>query len=51
MKEVLLHISEISFERTVCVSAVYSEFDEVTVKLIFFDRCKMMLSVKALEEK
>ena len=50
-KDGLLHISEISHERTESVSAVYSEGDEVTVKLIGFDRGKMKLSVKALEEK
>ena len=31
--------------------AVYSEGDEVEVKLIGFDRGKMKLSVKALQEK
>jgi len=50
-KDGLLHISEISHDRTESVSAVYSEGDEVTVKLIGFDRGKMKLSVKALEEK
>ena len=50
-KDGLLHISEISHERTESVSAVYSEGDEVKVKLIGFDRGKMKLSVKALQEK
>jgi polyribonucleotide nucleotidyltransferase len=50
-KDGLLHISEISHERTESVSAVYSEGDEVEVKLIGFDRGKMKLSVKALQEK
>jgi polyribonucleotide nucleotidyltransferase len=50
-KDGLLHISEISDERTESVSAVYSEGDEIEVKLIGFDRGKMKLSVKALQEK
>ena len=50
-KDGLLHISEISHERTESVSAVYSEGDEIEVKLIGFDRGKMKLSVKALQEK
>jgi polyribonucleotide nucleotidyltransferase len=47
-KDGLLHISEISAERTEDVNAVLSEGQEIDVKLIGFDRGKMKLSVKAL---
>ena len=49
-KDGLLHISEISEERTEDVSAVLEEGQKVTVKLIGFDRGKMKLSIKALSK-
>tara|TARA_X000000368_G_scaffold118135_1_gene92291 strand:- start:3256 stop:5343 length:2088 start_codon:yes stop_codon:yes gene_type:complete len=49
-KDGLLHISEISNERTENVSDVLEEGQEVDVKLIGFDRGKMKLSMKALSE-
>ena len=50
-KDGLLHISEITHERTEDVSAVLSEGQEIDVKLIGFDRGKMKLSAKALIKK
>ena len=50
-KDGLLHISEISNERTENVSDVLEEGQEIEVKLIGFDRGKMKLSIKALTEK
>ena len=50
-KDGLLHISEISNERTENVSDVLEEDKEIEVKLIGFDRGKMKLSMKALSEK
>tara|TARA_B100001113_G_C21107006_1_gene621361 strand:- start:145 stop:2241 length:2097 start_codon:yes stop_codon:yes gene_type:complete len=50
-KDGLLHISEISNERTENVSDVLEEGQEIDVKLIGFDRGKMKLSMKALAEK
>ena len=50
-KDGLLHISEISEERTENVDDVLEEGQEVDVKLIGFDRGKMKLSMKALSEK
>mgnify|MGYP001434612346 FL=1 len=50
-KDGLLHISEISNERTENVSDVLEEDQEIEVKLIGFDRGKMKLSMKALSEK
>ena len=50
-KDGLLHISEISNERTENVSDVLEENQEIEVKLIGFDRGKMKLSMKALSEK
>jgi polyribonucleotide nucleotidyltransferase len=47
-KDGLVHISEISNERTENVSDVLEEGQEVEVKLIGFDRGKMKLSMKAL---
>ena len=47
-KDGLLHISEISDERTENVNDVLEEGQEVEVKLIGFDRGKMKLSMKAL---
>ena len=47
-KDGLVHISEISSERTENVSDVLEEGQEVEVKLIGFDRGKMKLSMKAL---
>ena len=47
-KDGLLHISEISDERTEDVNDVLEEGQEVEVKLIGFDRGKMKLSMKAL---
>ena len=47
-KDGLLHISEISEERTENVNDVLEEGQEVEVKLIGFDRGKMKLSMKAL---
>ena len=49
-KDGLVHISEISNERTENVSDVLEEGQEVEVKLIGFDRGKMKLSMKALSE-
>ena len=49
-KDGLLHISEISNERTENVNDVLEEGQEVDVKLIGFDRGKMKLSIKALTE-
>ena len=50
-KDGLLHISEISEERTENVEDVLEEGQEVDVKLIGFDRGKMKLSMKALSDK
>ncbi len=50
-KDGLLHISEISDERTENVSDVLEEDQEIDVKLIGFDRGKMKLSMKALSNK
>ena len=50
-KDGLLHISEISEERTENVNDVLDEGQEVEVKLIGFDRGKMKLSMKALANK
>jgi|TARA_B110000261_G_scaffold19267_1_gene19272 polyribonucleotide nucleotidyltransferase len=49
-KDGLLHVSEISAERVENVSDVLSEGDIIKVKLIGFDRGKMKLSKKAIEE-
>ena len=49
-KDGLLHISEISEERTENVNDVLEEGQEVEVKLIGFDRGKMKLSMKALTD-
>jgi len=49
-KDGLVHISEISNERTENVNDVLEEGQEVEVKLIGFDRGKMKLSMKALVE-
>jgi len=49
-KDGLLHISEISNERTENVNDVLEEGQELEVKLIGFDRGKMKLSIKALSE-
>ena len=49
-KDGLVHISEISNERTEDVNDVLEEGQEVEVKLIGFDRGKMKLSMKALSE-
>ena len=49
-KDGLVHISEISEERTENVSDVLEEGQEVEVKLIGFDRGKMKLSMKALAD-
>ena len=49
-KDGLLHISEISEERTENVEDVLEEGQEVDVKLIGFDRGKMKLSMKALSK-
>ena len=49
-KDGLLHVSEISTERVENVSDVLSEGDIIKVKLIGFDRGKMKLSKKAIEE-
>ena len=51
LKYGLLHISEISDERTENVSDVLQEDQEIDVKLIGFDRGKMKLSMKALSDK
>ena len=50
VKDGLLHISEISEERTENVNDVLEEGQEVEVKLIGFDRGKMKLSMKALAD-
>ena len=50
-KDGLVHISEISEERTENVEDVLKEGQEVEVKLIGFDRGKMKLSIKALADK
>jgi polyribonucleotide nucleotidyltransferase len=50
-KDGLVHISEISEERTENVEDVLKEGQEVDVKLIGFDRGKMKLSIKALSDK
>jgi polyribonucleotide nucleotidyltransferase len=50
-KDGLVHISEISEERTENVEDVLKEGQEVDVKLIGFDRGKMKLSIKALADK
>ena len=50
-KDGLLHISEISEERTENVNDVLEEGQEIEVKLIGFDRGKMKLSMKALADK
>ena len=50
-KDGLLHISEISNERTENVADVLEEDQEIEVKLIGFDKGKMKLSMKALQEK
>ena len=47
-KDGLLHISEISEERTESVEDVLKEDQEIEVKLIGFDRGKMKLSMKAI---
>ena len=49
-KDGLLHISEISEERTENVNDVLEEGQEVEVMLIGFDRGKMKLSMKALAD-
>ena len=49
-KDGLLHVSEISSERVENVSDVLSEGDVIKVKLIGFDRGKMKLSKKVLEQ-
>ena len=49
-KDGLVHISEISTQRTEDVNDVLEEGQEVEVKLIGFDRGKMKLSMKALAE-
>jgi polyribonucleotide nucleotidyltransferase len=49
-KDGLLHVSEISSERVENVSDVLSEGDIIKVKLIGFDRGKMKLSKKVLED-
>ncbi len=49
-KDGLLHISEISEERTENVNDVLEEGQEIEVKLIGFDRGKMKLSMKALAD-
>ena len=49
-KDGLLHISEISNERTENVADVLEEDQEIEVKLIGFDKGKMKLSMKALQE-
>ncbi len=50
-KDGLLHISEISEERTENVSDVLSEGDTIKVKLIGFDRGKLKLSAKAVDKE
>ena len=49
-KDGLLHVSEISSERVENVSDVLTEGDIIKVKLIGFDRGKMKLSKKAIEQ-
>jgi polyribonucleotide nucleotidyltransferase len=49
-KDGLLHISEISQERVEDVNSVLSEGDVLSVKLIGFDRGKLKLSKKALDQ-
>ena len=49
-KDGLLHVSEISSERVENVSDVLTEGDIIKVKLIGFDRGKMKLSKKAIDE-
>ncbi|MDB4242905.1 polyribonucleotide nucleotidyltransferase [Gammaproteobacteria bacterium] len=49
-KDGLLHVSEISSERVENVSDVLTEGDIIKVKLIGFDRGKMKLSKKAIED-
>ena len=49
-KDGLLHVSEISAERVENVADVLTEGDIIKVKLIGFDRGKMKLSKKAIEE-
>ncbi len=49
-KDGLLHISEISEERTENVEDVLKEDQEIEVKLIGFDRGKMKLSMKAIAD-
>jgi len=48
-KDGLLHISEISDERTENVNDVLKEGQEIEVKLIGFDRGKLKLSMKAIK--
>ena len=50
-KDGLLHISEISEERTENVSDVLSEGDTIKVKLIGFDRGKLKLSANAVDKE
>ena len=50
-KDGLLHISEISEERTENVSDVLSEGHTIKVKLIGFDRGKLKLSAKAVDKE
>ena len=50
-KDGLLHISEISEERTENVSDVLSEGESIKVKLIGFDRGKLKLSAKAVDKE
>ena len=49
-KDGLLHVSEISAERVENVTDVLTEGDIIKVKLIGFDRGKMKLSKKAIED-
>ena len=42
----LVHISPLAWKRLVKVSDVVKEGDEVSVKVIGFDRCKVKLSIK-----
>jgi polyribonucleotide nucleotidyltransferase len=49
-KDGLLHISEISQERVEDVNSVLSEGDVISVKLIGFDRGKLKLSKKSLDQ-
>lgn len=50
-KDGLLHISEISKERVEDVNSVLNEGDKISVKLIGFDRGKLKLSKKALDQE